>query len=272
MSSPPQKKRKTVVDEGVLATVSQHGTHLAKPAILNEAIIEPETLNDMEAIVQNGDLRKILGIKPTTVMEVKWCYEFEEEDKEDEYKWELATIHEYDTDRTHRVYNCDDEEDKDDDTEYQDVPIVTIHYGNEKAVYHDICFLGDHAIYDIATGIPLPWRVFGDDYEEGDSDNDDNESVMLVCENEDDLRRQINEFVPSMFINILQKYTERVNDLPEEAAAMFTEHTLSFKKILCDKIFEHFVGPDGMKEGQVMCLARDDVDGIIQKCLDDISI
>lgn len=265
----PCKKRKTIVDGSVLGIVPQHSTHLGKPAILNEPIIEQENISDMDAIVKHGDLRKILGIKDSTVMEVKWCFEYE--DKEDEVKWVVATIHEYETGRTHRVWNCDDEDEKTEETDYQDVPIVSIHYSDEKDEYHDICFLGDHIIYDIETDTPLSWRFFGDTYEEGDSEDEDEETILMHCDSEEDLKRQINEFVPSMFINILQKYTERVNSLPQPAIDAFTKQTLEFKKILSDRIFEHFVGKDGMKEGQVMCLARDDVDELIQKCLEDVN-
>ena len=211
--------------------------------------------------IEDGDLRKILGVEQSTVMEIKWCYEFK-----DETKWKLATIHVYDTGRTHRIYDGET-----DDVEFEDVPIISIHYSDEKDVYHDMCFLGEHVVFDVETKTLLPWRVFGDIYEEGDDDDggDDSftESMTMVCEDEEDLKKQIDTFVTSMFINILGKYTDTVNSLPVEAADVFTTQAITFKKVLSEKIVEHFIGSDGFTEGKVMFLERDDIEEIIEKCL-----
>lgn len=213
--------------------------------------------------MEDGELR---NINKSSVLEIKWCFEYE--DKEDEFKWVMATIHEYDTGRTHRIWNCDNEDEKTEESDFKDVPIVSIHYTNEKNEYHDICFLDDHVIYDIETGTLLLWRFFGDTYDENDSE--DAPPILMHCESEEDLRRQINDFIPSIFVNILKKYRKRLNSLPQAAIDIITKQTIQFKNLLSDRLFEYFIGKDGMKEGRIMCLTEDDVDELIHKCLEDL--
>lgn len=270
-TSDGSNKRPSIVEQSVLATIAQRDVSGRGSPVLNEPMVGLDVISDLENIVENGDLRKFVGLKQSSVIELKWEYEFE--DKEDEVKWELATVHEYETGRTHRVYNVDNEEEKTDDTEYQDIPIVSIHYTNEKDVYHDICILGDHLVLDIEHDCPIVWRYYGDTYEDSSSDEEEEEdnTVLMMCENEDDLRAQIDVFVPKMFVSILEKYRSVVDKLPLEAQDAFTTGTLSFKDQLSEQIFKFFTKGGNMKEGDVMCLAREDVDRIIQNCLDELN-
>jgi hypothetical protein len=267
----PRKERKTLVDPSVLNAVAQHNvTERGLSPVLNEHVIEEHVLTDMEQIVQKGDLRKLVGLKPSSIIEIKWSYEFEEDDKADEVKWELATIHEYTTGRTHRVYDVDEKEDKTDETDFEDIPIVSIHYTEESDEYHDICIIGDHLILDVERDCLVPWRYHGDTYDDDDDDSNGNgDTVLMMCESNDDLRRQIDELIPKMFINILEKYRSRVDNMSPESIEVFTQSTLGFKKLLADQIFKFFTDGNTVKDGTVMCLARDDVDTIIQNCLDE---
>jgi hypothetical protein len=192
-----------------------------------------------------ADYREILGITTSTVIEIKWC-------NESEIRWDLATIHKYDTGKTHN-----------------DIPVVSIHYVKEKAVYHDICFVDSESIYDVETDSILSWRFFDNGTEESEYDND---SITLFCEDENDLKKQIDEFVPRMILSVLQKYRDRVDALSAEAVDKFTNQALVFKEVLSNQIFQHFVKSGGIKEGQVIYLTDDDVNGIIKNCLDYMNI
>lgn len=265
----PSKSRKTILDNDILSTIAQRDVSGRGSPVMNEPVVEQDVIGDMEKVVNDGDLRNLVGLKPCSVIELKWSYEHE--GKDDEVKWELATIHKYDTGRTHRVYDVDDEENRNDDTEFQDIPVVSIHYESDKDVYHDICIIGDHLVLDVTTGNVLSWRFYGDTYDSGDEEEEvgDGDTVLMVCENNDDLKRQIDELVPKIFINVLEKYRSHVNGMSHEAIAFFTSATLEFKAQLSENIYKFFTENGTMKDGSVMCLAREDIDTIIKKCLEE---
>lgn len=244
--------------------------------IFKEEPIDQELVDAMLDVTERADLRKILNIKNGLNIQVKWRVEYEEHDESDMY-WADATIHNDNTGKEHKFIDEEDPED------FTFAPVVQIKY-KEKVIESDdelvkeVCFIGDHMLYDLEEDAVVYWRKEGDDYDtdteemEFDSDEEDEDlelGVSFKFSNDQELREQLNNFVPSIFINILHQYKTQYELLPFKVRRDWDAKILYTKELITEKLFEFFKESNEKNPDSLLVLKKDDIDRIIEECVND---
>ena len=237
-----------------------------RPAIISETPIDHDKMNAMEKAVQEGDFRALFGIKDSIAIEVQWS---------DGGKWTPAVVNKAETGRTHRFHDkdlADDESEpeyeNDDelDHDFLDVPIVTIFKDGER-VERDVCFINRCLIFDISENEIFNWKHFGDPWV-GDIRGGVVEEFQFTTEEE--LRAQIESFVPRMMCNVLEKNKEFFDQLPPTVQASMTAEVLNIKNVMVEKITDFFINKESLTPGTQVILDPDSMQKMCDQVLVEI--
>lgn len=250
--------------QDVLEMVSQkkNGTVAKKHRILKEEIVEQDIVDSMIDVTDRSDLRDVLGIKDGLEIEVKWFLEFEDNDNGDVdgYQWVCATVSNTNIDKTHKFI------DEDDNDDFTHTPIVILKYEEETK---EVCFIGDHLLYDIEDDSVVPWRVVGDEYDVDDDAEDNIEDIHFIFSDVKELELEVNKLIPKIFINVLTKYKSQYESLPFIVRRQWDSFIVIMKDKLVEKIINYFKA-NQKTPGAVTTLKQNDIDDIFEECFSEM--
>lgn len=264
------------VPEDVLDLVSQKSNSKVakKQRILNEQVVDQDVVDAMIDVTNHSDLRKVLNIEDGLKIQVKWYLEYKDDDEDETgYYWCDAIVTKKDTGKQHKFV------DEDDENEFTYAPIVEIKYldqmtnEDDKNDVKEICFISSHMIYDAEVDSVLIWRKDGDDYdEEDDSDEEDEneDDVFFVFSDISELEKEVNEFVPKIFVNVLQNFKTQYDNASFLEQREWDAHILMMKDLLVKKIIAFFKKEATEKPGAVLTLGKEVRDAIFDECLADL--
>ena len=238
-----------------------------RPAIISETPIDSDKLDAMEKIVNDGDFRAMFGVKDGIPIEVQWS---------DGGKWTPAIVDKAETGETHRFHDkdlADDESEpeyeNDDelDHDFCDVPVVTIIKDGEAPRRRGVCFINRCLIYDIDEKEIFNWKHFGDPWV-GDVKGGTVEEFEFTTEEE--LRKEIESFVPRMMCNVLEKNKEFFDALPPDVQAVMTAEVVNIKNSMVDKIVNYFIEQEALVAGTQVVLDPESMQGLCDQVLREI--
>jgi len=224
-----------------LALVTGEQRIIKKPKIINESVVCQDVIDDMEKLVSEGDMRGMLGIKTGREFEMKWVIECE--DGEEKMEWYGAKVVNAETGKTHRfrpdsTSDDGDEDGNEDGDEYVESPVVQVKCMDDDEL-HDVVFISPHEVFHIEFNFIMAWRDPGDEWDESD-DEDNNTDVSFEYSNDGELKELAIRVVSEMFVNTLEKYSKRYEQLSVMAKNNLGCEILRFKEVLTNKIIDYF--------------------------------
>lgn len=244
------------VPSDVLDLVSQkpNSQVTKKRRIMNEEMVDQNIVDAMLNVTERSDLRSVLGVKDDLAIEVKWYIEYE--DEENGNYWLDATVTKADTGKMHKFI---------DEDEFTYCPVVNIKYKDDEET-KEVCFIGNNLLFDVDENSVVMWRNEGDDFDDDDSDVED---VNFVFGDFEELEKDVRDFIPKIFINVLSKFKTQYESLPFNVRREWDAHILIMKDKLVEKIINFF--KLGQKiPGTIMTLSPSDLEKIFDECFEEI--
>lgn len=260
------KRRQKTEEQGQIAKRTKRNVRVDRPAIINETPVDGDKLDAMEKAVKDGDFREMFGIKDGVSIEVQWS---------DGGRWTPAVVDKVETGTTHRFHDKDLPDDQSEieyenddelDHDFIDVPVVTIYKHGERQK-REICFINRCLIYDITEGEIFNWKMFGDPWV-GDTEDGDVEEFNFTTEEE--LKRQIESFVPRVMCNVLEKNRNFFDDLPQSVQTVLTKEVLDIKNMMVDKIVNFFIERESLVPGRHVVMDKDSMQSLCDQVLHEI--
>lgn len=152
-------------------------------------------------------------------------------------------------------------------------PVVSVFKHGEREPV-DVCFLNKYLIYDNNTKDLHYWKMFGEPWEEPPATDNYDDKVILFNDM-DGLRDEIEKFVPDMFVSVLEQNREMFESLPKETQNVMTTEILKIKDAITERLIKYFVDSGSLTPGSVvvldtadmLALCNDAVEGIYKGIL-----
>lgn len=239
-------------ENGQLNDKKQKTEQVEKLAVINEEPVDHDTLTKLENATK-ADFRALFGIKDGISIEI----EYKDGD------WTPAVIDKTETGETHKFHDEDRDSENDsdysvpnDDIDFVDVPVVQIfRHGEREPV--GVCFVNKCLLYDTEKRDIFHWKMFGEEWEHDDEDeNDDEDEVGKILEftTMDELREEIKQFIPEVFVNVAQENKEVFESLPSATQQIMTDEILKIKDAIIEKIVNFFVENGSLTPGTLIVL------------------
>ena len=264
------KKAKYLTTQEGEVVEAKNNKMVNRPAIISETPIDTDKLEAMEKVVNDGDFREMFGIKDDIPIEVQWT---------DDGKWTPAIVDKAETGKKHRFHDRDLESDESEpeyenddeiDHDFCDVPVVTIIKDGEAPRRRGVCFINRCLLYDIDEGEIFNWKHFDDPWV-GDvkgAQSSDIEAFDFTTEEE--LKSQIESFVPRMMCNVLEKNRRFFDQLPPDVQATMTAEVLNIKNSMIDKIVNYFIEKEALTPGMQVIMDPESMQKLCDQVLKEI--
>ena len=93
---------------------------------------------------------------------------------------------------------------------------------------------------------------------------------MIVFSDHEELENAVKEFVPKLFINVLQSHKTQYEMLPFTVRREWDSHIFLIKDLLIKKIIDFFKKGSDNKPGTILTLGKNDINTIIDECMQEL--
>lgn len=123
------------------------------------------------------------------------------------------------------------------ETENLFLPVTTIRYKNspiqeDNGIDHRVAFIDEQNVYDVATGVVIGWKYFGEEY----IDNDYENKFFGFTKQEADT--YLNETIPKLIAKALEPHRAAFDKMPVTVQNMLGSDILRFKNDLTKRLRE----------------------------------
>ena len=209
----------------------------------------------MEGGATKLNLCKLFGLRKGIPIEIEYV----------DGTWTPSIIENVETGETHRIHDDDGgesgeddegESGEDDGDDFEDVPIIRIRNKGE-VTDTEVCVVGRCLIYDIEKRDIFNWKMYGDPWEEdeeGEGGEGWDEIKVLEFTDKAELRKEIEKFVPSTFVNVLEKNRELFDRMPPSVQSNMTVDIIRIKDAMVEKIIKYFEERSTMLPGDTVVM------------------
>jgi len=236
---------------------------IARPAIIDEVPVDQDVIDGLEGGATKLNLCKLFGLRKGIPIEIEYV----------DGTWTPSIIENVETGETHRIHDDDGgesgeddegesgeddegESGEDDGDDFEDVPIIRIRNKGE-VTDTEVCVVGGCLIYDIEKRDIFNWKMYGDPWEEdedGDGVEGGDEIKVLEFTDKAELRKEIEKFVPSTFVNVLEKNRELFDRMPPSVQSNMTVDIIRIKDAMVEKIIKYFEERSTMLPGDTVVM------------------